>query len=150
MSSFCYNAGSLALQKGDCDFLADDIEIILVKSTYTPNRDDTHTVYAAAEISGISGYVGGWGGAGRKGLGTKTLTSDTVNDRTVYGAANPSAYTLGIGETVGGMIIGKRGTASDVDAIPLFFIDLPDTATTGSTFEPKFADGILAYTKQNP
>lgn len=148
MASLVYNIGSFKLQDRTIDFAADDIEVILVKSTYTPNKDDTNSVYAAAEISGVSGYTGGWGGAGRKLLGGKTITNDTTNDRTVYDATDPSAWTLGTGDTVGGAIIGKKGSANDSTALPIFFLDFTDVPTNGSTFTLSFhADGI-GYTQQ--
>jgi hypothetical protein len=148
MASLVYNIGSHQLQNRTVDFVSDTIEIILVKSSYTPNKDDTNSVYAAAEISGVSGYVGGYNGAGRKALGTKTITNDTTNDRTVYDAADPTAWTLGTGDTIGGAIIGKKGAANDSTAVPLFFLDFADIPTNGSTFTLQFhADGI-AYTQQ--
>lgn len=148
MASLTYNIGSLGIGDGSLDFLTDTIEVILTKSTYSPNKDDTNSAYAAAEISGVSGYTGGFGGAGRKVLGSKTVTNDTTNDRTVHDAADPSAWTLGVGDTVGGCIIGKKGAASDATAVPLFFLDFTDIPTNGSTFTLQFhADGI-GYTQQ--
>jgi hypothetical protein len=148
VASLTYNGGSYGIQHRDVDYLADTIEIILVKSTYTPNKDDTNSVYAAAEISGVSGYTGGFGGAGRKVLASKTITNDTTNDRTAYGAADPSAWTLGAGDTIGGAIIGKKGSASDATATPLFFLDVTDTATNGGTVTISFSSAPFAYTQQ--
>lgn len=148
MASLVYNVGSFQLQNRSVDFVNDTIEVILVKSTYTPNKDDTNSVYAAAEISGVSGYVGGYNGAGRKVLASKTITNNTTNDRTVYDAADPSAWTLGTGDTIGGAIVGKKGSSDDSTAVPLFFLDFTDVPTNGSTFTLQFhADG-LAYTQQ--
>ena len=148
MSSFTYDAGSYGIQHRDVDFLSDTIEVILVKSTYTPAKSDTNSVYAANEISGVSGYAGGFGGAGRKVLGSKTITNDTVNHRTVFDAADPSAWTLGVGDTIGGAIIGKKGSASDATATPLFFLDFTDVPTNGSTFSLIFDALGLGYTQQ--
>jgi hypothetical protein len=148
MASLVYNIGSYQLQHRDVDWLNDTIEVILVKSTYTPNKDDTNSVYAAAEITGVAGYVGAYGGAGRKVLGSKTLTNDTTNDRTVYDAADPSAWTLGTGDTIGGAIIGKKGSANDSTAVPLFFLDFSDIPTNGSTFTLQFHTDGISYTQQ--
>jgi hypothetical protein len=148
MPSLVYNIGSYQLQHRDVDFLNDTIELIFMKSTYTPNKDDTNSVIAAGEISGVSGYVGGFGGAGRKVLASKTMTNDTANDRTVYDAADPSQYTLGAGDTIGGVMVAKKGSASDATAIPLFFIDITDTPTNGGTFDFAFAAAGIAYTQQ--
>lgn len=148
MSSFTYNIGSYELQHRDIDFLSDTIEVIFTKSSYTPNKDDTNSVYAAAEISGVSGYAGGYAGAGRKVLASKTITNDTTNDRTVYDAADPSAWTLATGDTIGGAIIGKKGSANDTTAKPIFFLDVTDFPTNGGTVTlPFHADGI-GYTQQ--
>lgn len=148
MASFTYNVGSYRIQDGTIDFASDTIEIILVKSTYTPDKDDTNSVYSTAEISGVSGYTGGYGGAGRKVLGTKTITNDTTNDRTVYDAADPSAWTLGVGDTIGGAIIGKKGSADDTTAIPIFFLDFTDVPTNGSTFTLSFDASGIGFTQQ--
>jgi hypothetical protein len=148
MASFTYNNGSYKLQHRDVDYLSDTIELVLVKSTYTPNKDDTNTVLAAAEISGVSGYVGGFGGAGRKVLASKTMTNDTANDRTVYDAADPSTWTLGTGDTIGGVIVQKKGSASDATAELLFFLDFTDVPTNGSTFTLPFDANGIAYTQQ--
>ena len=148
MASLTYNIGSAGLGDGSLLWLTDTIEVILVKSTYTANKDDTNSVYAAAEISGVSGYVGGYGGAGRKVLASKTVTNDTANDRTVHDAADPSAWTLAVGDTVGGAIIGKKGAASDATAVPIFFLDFADVPTNGSTFTLQFHVDGIGYTQQ--
>lgn len=149
MASFVYNLGAYELRNGGAvSFSADTIEVILVKSTYTANKDDTNSVYAAAEIAGVSGYTGGYAGAGRKVLASKTITNDTTNDRIVYDAADPSAWTLGAGDTIGGAIIGEKGAASDATAYPLFFLDFTDVATNGSTFTLTFSADGIGYTQQ--
>jgi hypothetical protein len=148
MASLVFNGGSYGIQHRDVDWLNDTIEVILTKSTYTPNKDDTNSVYSTAEISGVTGYTGGFGGSGRKVLASKTLTNDTSNDRTVYDAADPSAWTLGAGDTVGGCIIGKKGSASDATATPLFFLDFTDVPTNGGTFTLVLDSLGISYTQQ--
>ena len=150
MASLTYNEGANQLEtNGSVSWSADTIEVILVKSSYTPNKDDTNSVYAAAEISGVSGYTGGFGGAGRKVLGSKTKTKDTANDRIVYDAADPSTWTtLGAGDTIGGAIIGKKGSADDTTAVPLFFLDFTDTPTNGGNFTLQFDANGIGYTQQ--
>jgi hypothetical protein len=148
MASFTYNIGSKSLADRTVDFLADIIEIILVKSTYVANKDDTLGTPAASEITGVSGYVGGFGGAGRKVLASKTITNDTANDRTVFDAADPSAWTLGTGDTIGGAVVQKKGAAADSTAVPLFFLDFADVPTNGSPFTLTFDANGIAYTQQ--
>lgn len=148
MASGTYNIGSYSIQHRDVDFLADTLEFILVKSTYTFDKDHTNTAIAAAEISGVSGYTGGFGGAGRKTPGSKTMTNDTTNDRTVYDCADPAAWTLGAGDTVGGVIIAKKGSASDATAVLLWFLDITDFPTNGGTFTLVLDALGIAYTQQ--
>lgn len=148
MASLVYDIGSYSLQNGSVAFATDTIIGILVASTYTPAQADTHTQITAAEISGITGYTGGWGGSGRVTLGTKTLTNDTTNNRTTYGAANPAAWTLGTGATIGGIVIAKNGAADDTTMIPLFFCACTATPTNGGTFTLTFSANGIAYTQQ--
>jgi hypothetical protein len=148
MASGTYNAGSLALQNGTVVWATDTIECVLVKSSYVFDKDHVNGTPAASEITGVSGYVGGFGGAGRKVLASKTITNDTTNDRTVFDAADPSAWTLGTGDTVGGAVIQKKGAASDATAVPLFFLDFTDVPTNGSTFTLSFDANGIAYTQQ--
>lgn len=148
MASLVYNGGAHKIVDGTIDFAADDIEVILMKSTYSPNKDDSQSVYSAGEISGVSGYTGGYAGAGRKLLGSKTITKDTTNDRIVLDAADPSAWTLGTGDTVGGAIIGKKGASDDSTAIPICFLDFTDVPTNGSTFTLQFHTDGIAYLQQ--
>ena len=145
MASRAYNAGVKAIADRTVDFAADTIEIVLVKSTYTMNPDDVNGTPAASEITGVSGYTGGVGGAGRKVLASKTITNDTTNDRTVFDAADPSAWTLGAGDTIGGAVIQKKGSASDATAVPLWFLDFTDVITNGSTFSIAFDALGIAY-----
>lgn len=149
MASFTYNIGSKSIADRTVDFLADTIEVVFTKSSYTPNKDDVNGTPAASEITGVSGYTGGFGGAGRKVLATKTITNDTANDRTVFDAADPSSYgALGAGDTIGGAVIQKKGSASDATAVPLFFIDLVDTPTNGAVVALVFDALGIGYTQQ--
>lgn len=143
MASRSYNAGMLALANRTVDFIADTIEVVLVKSSYVMDPDHTGATPAASEISGVAGYVGGFGGAGRKVLASKTIAQDTALDRVVYDAADPSLWTLGTGDTAGGAVIQKKGSASDATAVPLWFLDITDFPTNGGTFTLTFdAQGI--------
>lgn len=148
MANLTYNIGAVGIGNGSLIYLTDTIECLFTKATYTANKDDTNSVYAAAELASLSGYVPGFGGAGRKVLASKTVTNDTTNDRTVYDAADPTAWTIAAGDTIGGMIIGKKGSASDATAVPLFFIDFTDTPTNGGTVTVTFDATGIGYTQQ--
>lgn len=140
-----YNEGAMQLSSnGSVSWSADTIDIILVKASYTPNVDDAIATVVAGEITGVSGYTGGHAGAGRKTLASKTKTKSDANDRVTFDAADPSAWTLGVGDTVGGAVIIKRGSSSDTDAVPICHLNFTDTPTNGSTFTVSFdANGIF-------
>ncbi|MGW8180027.1 MAG: hypothetical protein ACWGQW_14890, partial [bacterium] len=81
MADFCYNYGSMALWDGTYDILTEtNAKVMLVTSSYTPDRDNQYIDDGGAndptdhEISGGSGYTGGFGGSGRKALASKTIT----------------------------------------------------------------------------
>lgn len=146
MASRMYNIGSYELRNGGAvNFATDVIELVLLKSSYAFDADHTGGTPAGSEITGVSGYAGGFGGAGRKALASKTITNDTTNDRTVYDAADPSSYgNLGTGDTIGGILVQKKGSASDATAVPLAFLDITDVPTNGSPFAIQFdAAGIF-------
>ena len=145
MASRGYNAGQLALQNGTVNFLTDVIEVVLLKSSYVHDPDHTAGTPAASEITGVAGYVGGFGGAGRKALAGKSIAKDDATDRINYMASNPSQYTLGTGDTAGGSLIQKKGSASDATAVPLWFLDITDFPTNGGTFDLSFPGGIIDF-----
>jgi hypothetical protein len=146
VASLTYNAGSYGIQHRDVDFLSDTIKIMLVDSTYTPDKDDAFSTASAKEIS-VTGYTSGFAGSGRKTLAGKSITNDTTNDRTVFDADDPSAWTLSAGVTIGGAVVYKHLT-NDAGSTPLWFIDCTDTATNGGTFTFAFAATGIAYTAQ--
>jgi hypothetical protein len=150
MPSFTYNEGALQLANGgSVNWTADNIEIIILKSTYTPDKDHTAGTPAASELASLTGYVSGYGGAGRKLLGTKTgPTKSNALDQIQYGAADPSQWTIAAGDTIGGFLVQKKGAANDPTAIPLFFIDVTDFATNGVPFQFSFTGGIVGYIQQ--
>jgi hypothetical protein len=150
MASFTYNEGALQLaQGGSVNWTTDNIEILILKSTYTPDKDHTAGTPAASELASLTGYVPGFGGAGRKLLGTKTgPVKNTTADQIQYTAADPSQWTIVAGDTIGGFLVQKKGSANDTTAVPLFWIDVTDFATNGVPFQFSFTGGIVGYIQQ--
>jgi len=148
MASFTYNAGSKALQDGTVDWASDTIKIMLVTDAHTPDQDHDHIDDIAGDEVSVSGYAGGFSGAGRKTLGSKTQTNDTTNDRTVYDAADPSAWTLAAGETVQAAVVYWHDT-DDATSIPLFYLEFATPiATNGGSLTVPFDAAGIAYTQQ--
>lgn len=88
MASGLYNKWKLGQLNGNAvvDFDTDTINVMLLKSTYTPDFDNDDFVndIRAHEVS-CAGYT-----AGGLALASKTATADTVNDWTNIDAADPT------------------------------------------------------------
>lgn len=150
MASLVYNEGAYQLRNGgSISWGSDTIKVMLIATDtpYTPNKDETVLTTAAGSELSVSGYASGFAGAGRKTLASKTLTKDTTNDRVVYDADDPSAWTLGAGKTVAGAVIYKHDT-NDATSIPIFYLDFTDVGTTGGTFTLVFDATGIAYVQQ--
>ena len=80
-------------------------------------------------------------------LGSKTRTKNTTDDRIVYDAADPTWTAVAGGSTIGWCVVFKFVTI-DGDSIPIFVIDLADTATNGSDITVTFDATGIGYTQQ--
>ena len=150
MASLVYNEGAYQLRNGgSINWGSDTIKVMLIATDtpYVPDKDETVLTTAAASELSVSGYVAGFAGGGRATLGSKTLTKDTANDRIVYDAADPAAWTLAAGKTVAAAVLYKHDT-NDATSIPLFYLDFTDFPTNGGTFTLVFASTGIAYTQQ--
>lgn len=96
------------------------------------------------ELATGTGYAGGFSGAGRKTLGSKTITNDTANNRIEFGFANPVWTAIDAG-TIGGVLIYANGTA-DSDSILIAFDNTTDRATNGGDMTYTVnAEGLLQW-----
>lgn len=83
-------------------------------------------------------------GATRQTLGTKTVTKDNTNDRSVLDAANSTFPAVTAGSTVGGAVVFKD-TGNDATSTLLFFLDTTDTPTNGGDITISYAATGIAY-----
>lgn len=152
MASLVYQSG-LAKMLGMAtavSYLSDTIKVMLVgtATAYTPNKDHDFVDQAGAndpvdsEIS-TTNYVGGFGGAGRKTLASKTISANDTNDRVELDAADVVWTALGPasgGPTLAAAIIIKEVT-NDA-ASPMFcYQDFTDTVVNGGDVTLSFASG---------
>lgn len=146
MASGAYNKGATDLQNRTIDWASDTIKVMPVKSSYTFDPDHSSMTTPTASELDCTGYTGGFAGADRKTLGSKTITQDDTNNRSVYDAADPSAWTLGgaVNNTIGGFIVYKHLT-NDAGSTPIFFCDITDLPTNGSTVTLQFAATGINY-----
>lgn len=140
-----YQSGLMKCMDGTIALLTDTIKILLVKSTYTPNRDHDF-VGDVTEISGVSGYTGGFGGAGRKTLASKTLAVTDASDLFTFDAADVSFGALGTGDTIGGGVICKEVT-NDAASPIIAFNGVTNLPTNGAAVTFQFdSAGIFTVT----
>lgn len=140
-----YQNGLMKCMDGTIVLLTDTIKIVLVTSAYTPNRDHDF-LSDVAEITGVSGYTSGFGGAGRKTLASKTLAITDASDLFTFDAADVAFGALGAGATIGGGVITKEIT-SDAASPIIAFNGVANTPTNGASITFQFdTAGIFTVT----
>lgn len=146
MASAWYNKGKYDVMSGDTVLLASGIKCMLVNSGYAFNADHNFVSDVVANEIGVSGYTGGFNGAGRKVLTAKTVTEDDGNDWAYFDAGDLTWTTLATGVTIGGAILIRELT-TDANSVVLAFMDLTDTPTNGGDITISWnASGILRIT----
>lgn len=129
MASKWYGKGLLKVADRTIDFVNDTIKVMLVNASYTFNPDhDFADDVSANELSG-TGYAGGFNGAGRKTLASKTITEDTANDRIEFDCADLTWTAINAG-TIGGVVVLKEIT-NDAASPLIAFLDPSDLVTNG-------------------
>ena len=119
----------------------DTIKVMLVKSTYTPDRDHEFVdsiTGGSHELSG-TGYVAGFGGAGRKTLANTTIAKDNTNDRVIFDADDVTWSAINAGTARYAVVI--REITDDAASLILAVHDLNPTA--GILFNGN--DWVLAW-----
>lgn len=132
MASFVTNEGANHLLGAATaiSWGSDTIKARLVASSFTPDKDDT-TMSSYTPI-----------GTDQT-LGSKTQTKDTVNDRVVFSAANPTWSAVAGGSTIGWIALFKFVT-NDAGSTPIAVLDIADTPTNGGDITIAFnASGIF-------
>jgi hypothetical protein len=147
MASTVYNNFKRALAEGEIDLASATLKVMMTAG-YTPNPDHVYVTAsgaAAAEIA-VTGYVGGYGGAGRKTLASVTVTQNDTIDKVVLDAADVTWASLAVGATpTRALIIIEQG-GSDATAILLGAVDIGSSATAGAPFTIQWhTDGVLRW-----
>lgn len=127
MASLIYNSAIDDMARGAIDFDTDTFKVMLVTSSYTPNKD-THDKRddVTNEVTGTGYTTGGVTSA-------CTVTKDTANDKVTLGFAAVSWATATI--TARGAVYYKsRGGASSADELVAYVDFVGDVTATGATF----------------
>jgi hypothetical protein len=134
--------------KGDLDLDTATLKGMLLTSSYVPNPDHKFVSNIVANECSVSGYTGGYGGAGRKTLSSVTIAEDTTNNRCVIDAADPATWVaLGAGNTLGFIAIIREFT-SDAASPVLAVLEFSSTLlTNGGDVAVQFSADGMFYTQ---
>lgn len=150
MANGVYNIAKLQVANGTLDLDTDTTKLVLV-DTYTFNPDQNNIDDGGAsdvvdtEIS-VTGYTGGFNGAGRKTIALSVTQNDTA-DRAEIDGADDTWTALGAGATITGVVLVKEVT-NDADSINICHMDLtPNITTNGGDVTVAFdAIGLMTFT----
>jgi len=138
MASMVMNRAVKEGADGTWAYLTSTIKMMLVATAtpYTPNVDHDFVDAGGAndpldaELS-VSGYTGGFGGAGRKSLASKTITEVDGSDRAEFSSAGLTWTALVAGQTIAaGILIFETGGADTASRL-IAYCDVTDTPTNG-------------------
>jgi hypothetical protein len=135
--SFMFNAGAQGLLAGTINWGSDTIRARLVESSASLDED-------ATAMTGI-GVTGN-----DQTLGTKTgPTKDDTNDRSTYGAANPTFASQPLGDPVDRLVVFKFST-DDAGSVPIACVDITEVTPNGGDISVAFGGGLIAALNNQP
>jgi hypothetical protein len=138
MASLIYNSFHEDLARGDIDLDTDTFKMLLVTSSYTPNKD-THA--DRADVTNEAAASGGYTAGGK--TVTCTVARDNANDRTTltFAAESWASSTITAAAAV---VYKSTGTAAN--DLLVFYNDFGGNLTTSNT---TFSVGSSVITLQN-
>ena len=155
MASGWYNLAVQKIMDGTIDLDTDTLKVMLVQSGYSYDPDDDFVDNGGAadpidqELT-VTGYTGGFGGAGRKTLANKAVTKDDTNDYAIFDNTADITWTaLGSGETIAAAIVIKEVTA-DTDSYLICYLEVTSTATNGGDITLQFHTNGIGYMDISP
>lgn len=142
-----FNRAARRILDGNLNLSTSTLKAMLVDSGYTFDRDHDFVGSGAGtpggeELSG-TGYVAGFGGAGRKTLANKVFSEDDANDRGEMDCDDITWTAINAG-TAAALIVVKEGT-SDADSELIAFFDsgFPKTTNGGDLTAQVDAQGLF-------
>jgi len=152
MASGAYTSGLTSAMNGTSPFLTTTHKVMLVSTatpyTYDPDHDFLDAGGANdltdAETN-VGGYTRGFGGAGRKTMASKTITSNDTSNRVEWDCADLTWTALATGETLEAAVAIVEIT-NDAASQPVVYLDPTNIPTNGSDVTLQFAsNGFLNF-----
>lgn len=132
MASTVYTKGILRIINGTTNWTSGSFKVMLCDASYTPDPDHqfvSSITGVGGEISGVTGYTGGFGGSGRLALTTIAPAEDATNDLIKFDADDVLWSSLGPEVvTVTGCAVIQEVT-SDADSPLIAYLDFTDKDT---------------------
>lgn len=129
MASFWTNRAATELMQGTLDLDTDVLKVMLLDDSVTPTQDMDFVSEIAADEIAVTGYTGGFGGAGRKVLAGITVVENDAGNQPYAVLPDQTWTALGAGASVEYAAVIREGT-SDADSLIVGFIDVRTGGTT--------------------
>lgn len=145
MASGWYNSGARDVADRTIDLVNDTIKLILVTSSYTPDKDHDFANDLTNELSG-TGYTGGFAGSGRKTIGSKAFATDTANDRVTFTFGGVTWTAINAGNPKYAIMV--KEITNDAATRLIAYLDLGTVVTNGGdlTITPDGTNKALQIT----
>jgi hypothetical protein len=152
VANFWYNRNAKRLLDANLNLVTSTLKVMLVTASYVENRDNDFVDQAGAndpidhELNGVTNYVRGFGGAGRKTIANKVFVEDDVNDRGEMDCDDIVWVALGgaaQGDVAGAIVIKEITNDADSELIAFFDSGLPITLNGGDLTLQVNAEGLL-------
>lgn len=147
MADLTYNAAKDRLGAGTTIWNSASLKILLVTSTYVPVATDLFVSTAVASSAEIvaTNYTGGFGGAGRKVLGTKSHAVNQGSNRAEFFGILPTWTALGgaTNATIAGAVLFEEITSDAASPLIAYYTVTPATTTNGGDFTLSWTTNLL-------
>ena len=137
MASFLYTFAAAEILKGNIDFVADDIRVLMVMTNTTIDTEKDKTTISAFTTPD---FMDGANNA-RKALANQAVVADDPNDRGEFDADDPTTWSaLGVGARDVQAVLLYKHVTNDTDSVPIAYLD-----TGGFPFGASGADVDIAF-----
>jgi hypothetical protein len=142
VADLIYNGFLAGLAEGEIDLDDDDLKVMLVSSSYSPNRD-SH-VFRSSVTNEVTGTNWPSGGVALTGV---DVTQDNTNDRAVLTADNVEEANVTVSGVRAAVLYQDTGNAA-TDRLIAYFDFVSDKAAAASPFIIQWhGSGILRWTQ---
>jgi hypothetical protein len=137
MATHWYGKGVLKIVNGSIDLDTDTLKVMLVNDSYTSDKDHEFVSSVSSNEISVSGYSGGFGGAGRK-TATVATQYNATSDRVEVVINDITWSSLQSGATIGAAILIKEVTNDAASPVIAIWDFTTNVATNGGDFTMDF------------